>query len=133
MFYGAYVTMHYRLVLSMNFLEFAQQTIPRDERTVKSFARSSSSIFGFIAYGVLYGFMSLMFATCVGMLVTVVLSDFPVRDYAWVRTLLVVLIWGIFAFSWVPFVRWVRRRTDQAQRQLGTKPPKCTCTRPGTP
>jgi len=101
----------------MNFLDFVQQPPPRDERTVKTFSRSFWSIFGFIAYGILYGFLSLMFICCVAMFVDVViLSDLRAQDHNWYGISLDVFICALFAFSWVPFAQWVRRRIGNSTR-----------------
>jgi hypothetical protein len=87
--------------------------VPRPAALCRRFARRIDSIWGFIAYGILWFCCACGVATLGLLAGAMIVGHVPEP----LGVAVVVLCWvGSFVGSWVPFVRWVRRRRSTAER-----------------
>ncbi|HWB78341.1 MAG TPA: hypothetical protein VG755_25420 [Nannocystaceae bacterium] len=98
----------------MTDLELLQCTpVPRPSDLCRRYARKIDSIFGFIAYGLLWFFVSCLFATAGLFLGIAIVGDGP----SVVGMVFVAAMWITgFVGAWVLFALWVRRRIGPARR-----------------
>jgi hypothetical protein len=93
--------------------ELRASPVPRPAALCRRFAGRIDSIWGFILYGILWFCCACGIAT-LGLLVGVTVVGHVPEPLG---IAVVVLCWvGSFVGSWVPFVRWVRRRRGAAER-----------------
>lgn len=98
----------------MTDLEHLQRTpVPRPAALCRRFARKLDSIFGFVAYGILWFCVSCLSATVGLFLGIAIVGDPP----SLAEKILVGGMWVAgFVGAWVLFALWVRRRIGPARR-----------------
>jgi hypothetical protein len=88
----------------------------RDAAVVKLLSRRVEPTFGFVIYGVIYLFLSSFAAVAGGLLGALVCAGLGMtKDTTPFDVIVFVLSIGVWAVSWWPYVRWVRRKRDNAR------------------
>jgi hypothetical protein len=95
--------------------DLEQLSGPRDEKIVQRFARRVEPTFGFVAYGVLYLFLSSFGALAGGLVGGLVCWGLHLGKGIAQDVTVYVLTFAGWIAGWIPFARWARRKRDNAR------------------
>jgi hypothetical protein len=96
--------------------ELEQLSGTRDARLVQKLARRVEPTFGFVIYGVLYFFLSAFGGVAAGLVGGLLCAGLGFGKGSTAQDV-IVLVFSLAGWiaSWIPFVRWARRKRDNAR------------------